>query len=277
MKKTLLTMLISGCATLVITLVIFEIIAQRDQIVTKNIEVIDSEFLNESRKVLVHLPKDYEENKLKKYPVLYALDATSHDHHLLNAANILSLADKMEEIIIVGIVNKDRNRDLTPHYLFADDEYKTLGKGDVFLNFLASEVMPVIENNYRTSKQRMLSGNSRAGLFTFYAMMEKPGLFDTYFCFSPAFWRGNNKIVGKVREHFNAPQATKTLLYLSLGSDENEKMKNGFNAMKNRLESEPPSELDFVFEFTKNANHSSNAYYSIPKALVLWQKWSQEH
>ena len=254
--------------TLLVTLTAFEIKAQKDQLKSDKIENFHSKVLNEKRKVLIHLPRSYDPNK-KKYPVLYALDATSHDQLVLNAAEVLGIAKLLPEMIIVGIVNEDRNANLTPHYLMKDEDPTELGEGNKFLEFIEKEVIPLIERNYRTSHYRMISGHSRAGLFSFYTLLEKPNLFDAYFCYSPAFWKNENMIIKKAATDIKKTELNK-FLYLSLGINENDKMTNAFDAMIEVLNKKKIENIKVEYNYTKNADHSSNAYYSIPLALKIW-------
>lgn len=272
MKKTVLIILISIILTTVAILSILEIKAQRDQLRADEVEIINSKILNESRKLLVHLPKDYNVNTNKRYPVLYALDATSHDKVILNSTHVLSSAKLLPDLIIVGIVNTDRKKDLTPHYINQDDQDSELGKGNLFLNFLENEVIPMIDENYRTTEYKMISGNSRGGLFSFYAMIEKPNLFDAYFCYSPAFWRSENIIAKKFEESLIKKKLTNEFIYLSLGSLENEKMKKGFDEVIEILNKKDSIGFKAFYDFTENANHGTNAYYSIPNALKIWSE-----
>lgn len=271
MKKTIVTILLTVLPTIVAILFILEVKAQKDQLKADKIETIDSEILNESRKLLVHLPKDYNPHNPIGYPILIALDGTSHDHDVVNAAYVLNFANLLSEIIIIGIPNTNRNRDLTPEYLMKDNLANELGEADQFLLFLEKEVIPLIEKKYNISGYRMISGHSRGGLFSFYALLEKPELFDAYFCYSPSFWRNDNLIVTKAQESLSNKKLINKYLYLSLGDGENEKMKLGFDAITSLLENHKVDSLNFYSNYTLNAVHGNNAYFSIPPALNAWQ------
>ncbi len=270
MKKQILISLFTAITTLLIILIVLEIKAQKEQFRADTVEEINSKILNESRKLLVHLPKDYKSNKNKNYPILFALDGTSHDQDISNAASILNYANVFPEIIIIGIPNTNRNRDLTPNYMMKDNKPNELGSGDKFLLFLEKEAIPLIENKYRTSGYRMISGNSRGGLFTMYALIEKPNIFHAYFSYSPAFWRNNNLISDKMTAFLKHKTHLNKFIYMSLGSNENEKMKRGFKSIITVLDSNKTSDLKFYYKYTSKATHGTNAYYSIPLALKTW-------
>jgi len=271
MKKLIIVTLITVLITSITLLTIFEIQAQKAQLDADSTEIINSKILGQKRKLLVHLPRDYFKSKNKKYPVLYALDATSHDQDILTASTVLNLAGQIPELIIIGVVNENRKNDLTPHYMPKGEESSNLGNGVDFMSFLENEAIPLIDKNYRTTNYRMISGNSRAGLFTFYCMLENPALFNAYFCYSPAFWRDNNVIARKL-EKFLKEDTTNSFLYLSIGQNENEKMKKGFDKVIEILKLSDSTKSHIYHEYTQNANHGTNAFYSIPRALTIWNE-----
>ena len=53
-------------------------------------------------------------------------------------------------------------------------------KAENFLSFIGNELIPDIEENYRTNGTRTIRGRSLSGLFVMYAFLEKPELFDNY-------------------------------------------------------------------------------------------------
>lgn len=81
--------------------------------------------------------------------------------------------DFVSDLIAVGIVNTDRRRDL----LYVNG-------ADKFLDFLTSELIELIEKNYKV-KNRILFGHSLGGGFTMYSMINKPNYFNSYIALSP--------------------------------------------------------------------------------------------
>ena len=77
---------------------------------------IHSKVLNEDRKIYIHCPKLDSSNFGKRFPVLYIMDAENHFELLAQYADYLSRPDVLAipEMIVVGICNADRRRDLTP-------------------------------------------------------------------------------------------------------------------------------------------------------------------
>ena len=135
---------------------------------------IQSEILHESRKILIHLPDGYDTSK-QSYTVLYRLDGSSNS--LFGTVAVANRMTDIQKIIIVAIENVNRDRDMMP---VKSNYYSGAIGGEKFLGFIETELIPIIENKYRTNHKRILCGQSLSGLFTLYALLTKPKLFDAY-------------------------------------------------------------------------------------------------
>ncbi len=268
MKKVIIAVIVTTIVMIVGMVTLLEIIDQMDQLEADNAENIYSEVLAEKRDILIHLPPTYSPSQ--EYPVMYVLDGTSQDFRIAEIAGLLSRAGVVRDMIIVGIPNTDRNRDLTPHYILQETDGKDFGQGDQFLKFLTNEVIPFIESKYPVNEHRMLAGHSRAGLFTFYAYLEQPDTFDALFCFSPAFWRDDSTILTKAQNFYSSVQSESPFIFMSLGTEENAKMTKAYKSMTNLLDGKAIDNV--VHIYTAGANHGNNLYYSTPKALKTWDE-----
>ena len=112
----------------IILLVIFSLgsYAQTDnKIVIGKIDSVYSTILKEQRKVWVYLPnmKAGMQNPGQRYPVVYLLDGDGHFESVVGMIQQLSQVNGntiVPEMIIVGIPNTDRTRDLTPMHIISD-------------------------------------------------------------------------------------------------------------------------------------------------------------
>ncbi|WP_445457434.1 alpha/beta hydrolase [Flavobacterium sp. HNIBRBA15423] len=235
-----------------------------------------SKILDEEREIIIHLPRDYDKNK--KYMVMYVLDGSSQDKHIANKFDILATTGYVENAIVVGIPNvsgKGRQRDYTPPYMKMDIDEKDspLGEGDNFLTFMEKELFPFIEKNYSVSENRTIAGNSRGGLLVMYSLLFKPDLFQGRFCFSPAIWRDDNLIVKKASEFLTKQDSLNSFLYISMGDQENNKMKKGFNEITKTLKEKAVKQFIWHSEYTKNANHQNNAEISASVGIRKWTEY----
>lgn len=125
--------------------------------------------LNEPRKIYIQLPDSYNPEKNQKYPVAFILDGEiflptlSDVHHYYSGGF-------MPEMVLVGISNdKNRVRDLTTSTITTQYEMhfnEKNGEAHNFRKFIATELIPFIENKYPVTNYRTLIGHSYGGLFT---------------------------------------------------------------------------------------------------------------
>jgi predicted alpha/beta superfamily hydrolase len=241
---------------------------------------LHSAIMNEERRVIIHLPRDYSKDTSRKYSVMYVLDGTSQDQHTADKLTVLSDAGLMPSAIVVGLPNTrgNRERDQTPPFMRRDvnDQNSPFGAADKFLSFVEKELIPFVESNYRTSGYRTLSGNSRGGLFVLYSLMEKPDLFQARFCYSTPVWRFDNLMVNKTAEFLRSSSGLDGFLFLSVGEKETEQMIGGFNKLVESLKKIRVKRFRWVADYTPFAVHQDNALISTSKGLAEWGKYLRD-
>jgi|GEM_PF-1189801 predicted alpha/beta superfamily hydrolase len=171
------------------------------------------------------LPESYQSSN-HSYPVIYVLDGYWNKESIKEAYNALRFDNMIPEAIIVTIgypaaiedYETQRMWDLTPVY---DAGFKAGGRSEDLLNILSGDLLPFIQNKYRTDKNRsILIGHSLAGLFTLYSLYERPNTFTHYAAISPsALWAEHalSKIDHNFAAHSNALNAN---LYITYETDE---------------------------------------------------------
>jgi predicted alpha/beta superfamily hydrolase len=267
--------------TLFIIIVISINLTLSGQILSQTIEIgekltISSKILDEDRQILIRLPKNYNYSDTK-YPVLYVLDGEFFFHQANSAVNFLSECSYIynniiPEMIVVALVNVDRNRDYTLTY--APNQlgilyYPTSGKADRFLEFLEKELIPEIDNNYRTQPFRTLAGWSFGGLLTIHTFARKPGLFTAYLAISPSLWWDEDMYVSKFDSIFENYQFLPKKLTITCGTLEGgnigRSVRDGFvPIMKNMI----PDDYQFNFVEIPDEGHSFVPYKAFYDGLV---------
>ena len=180
--------------------------------------------------LIVGVPESYADEPEKKYPVLYLLDG-QWDFTLVNTLTGGLRYDKVApEFFVVGIsyagekpdYGKLRGEDYAPtrsHPPHAEEPYG--GDGAKFLSFLEQKVLPTIEGRYRIdASQRTLSGASLGGLFSLYALFEKPELFQSIIALSPAAGWDDRYLFAREKAFRSQHPQLKHRIWLSVGTDE---------------------------------------------------------
>jgi predicted alpha/beta superfamily hydrolase len=163
--------------------------AQKDnRIVIGTTEVIHSSVLGEDRTILVHVPKG---EPGERYPVLYVLDG--EDHFGSAVAIVEQLSGVFPHLIVVGIENTDRQRDLTPDKghvgkILSASESARSGGGGNFMSFFEKDLIPYVDQHYPTAPYRVISGHSLGGLAVLNAFFYHTALFNAYIAIDPSIW-----------------------------------------------------------------------------------------
>jgi predicted alpha/beta superfamily hydrolase len=150
---------------------------------------INSEILNETREMLVSIPKHELSDKIapQRFPVIFVLDGEDMFEYVKGMVNFLSLTkgnDVLPKSIVIGIKNTNRTRDLTPNPIEGTAD---AGGAQSFLGFMEKELIPYVQKNYPTIDHNTLIGHSYGGLFTLFALQQRPDLFDNYIALDPSY------------------------------------------------------------------------------------------
>jgi predicted alpha/beta superfamily hydrolase len=184
-----------------------------------------SKILDEERILMIRLPEGYESSK-SRYPVLFVLDGEYFLKPVTAAVQFLSECDYLlsqpmiPQLIVVGVVNVDRDRDFTPTRRTKDRSlhFPSSGRAGEFLEFLEHELIPILDDRYRTCPFRILSGWSLGGLFTVHTALNRPELFSVYLAVSPSLWWDDQIVVKQMERMFREDKVIDKPLVITLGS-----------------------------------------------------------
>lgn len=186
---------------------------------------IDSKIMGEERTVLVSTPPGYEQTT-ERYPVLYMTDGGAHLTHTRGTVDFLARNGLMPQVLIVGVNNTDRTRDLTPTHIASRTidgrtfESPTSGGAAKFLDFFEQELFPYVEANYRTVPLRLFSGHSFGGLFALDAMFTRPMMFRSVLAVSPSLSWDDDLPVRQAESFFNGRKDFNATLFVAMANEE---------------------------------------------------------
>tara|TARA_R110002153_G_scaffold274165_1_gene447412 strand:- start:2391 stop:3563 length:1173 start_codon:yes stop_codon:yes gene_type:complete len=231
---------------------------------------IESNVMAEKRTVIVYLPEGYDKSS-ESYPVLYLTDGEVHTKHSSGTVDYLSKFRLIPEMIVVGIINTDRNRDLRPT-LTRDKKLEIDEGADRFLTFITDEVIQTIEKGYRTLEYKVLSGTSYGGLFAVNAFITKPNVFDAVIAISPSLYWDDQAMLHKAQGLFSAGKAKGTL-FLSI-AEEQPIMTNAFNSFVSVLEKNPTDNVNWMTKKINDETHNTavllGQYYGLRSIFNGW-------
>lgn len=186
---------------------------------------IQSKILKQDREILIYTPIDYDWRVNEYFDVIYVFDSQNREFFDYTSSIIPFLPNGGKSFIVVGITSPfdekndyGRNNDLLPR-LFSEDSKKRYGKysgnADNFLEYVTNEVMPLVDQKYRTLKNNIALGHSLSASFILYSLVNKPNLFSSYITISPNLAYDEEVLANKLITMDFSKISKKTYLYLS--------------------------------------------------------------
>jgi hypothetical protein len=180
---------------------------------------IVSQALGEPRLVNVHTPPGYDTLLATRFPVLFMPDGGLDEDfpHIVATVDSLIALGAIRPVIIVGVPNTQRRRDLTGPTRVASDSAiaPQVGGSAAFRTFFSGELIPLIEARYRTTDERAIVGESLAGLFIVETFLLEPALFDHYVALDPSLWWNGGALVDSAQVHLAAFDDAPRTLFLA--------------------------------------------------------------
>lgn len=179
---------------------------------------IASKVLGETRRINIYTPPGYDAGD-RRYPVLYMLDGGINEdfHHITGIVQVSAANGTMRPMIVVGIENTERRRDLTGPTSVPEDRAiaPRVGGSARFREFMRTELMPEVRRRLRSSEETAIVGESLAGLFVLETFLREPDLFDTYIAIDPSVWWNAHALAREAGVLLRGFGARRKTLYLA--------------------------------------------------------------
>jgi predicted alpha/beta superfamily hydrolase len=237
---------------------------------------VESEFVNEERVINVWTPPQYDDANAS-FPVLYMPDGGVKEDfpHIANTLGKLIMEEKIAPIILVGIENTERGRDLTG---FSTSDYdkqycpQTDGAKN-FRAFISEELFPLINENYRTNELKGIIGESLAGLFVTETFMIRPSTFDFYIAMDPSLWWNSHYLVDHADSLLSRlPQNKLTYWFAGSSAGDISKYTNSIASDLQKLE-----EGNLAWEYSDQPNEKHHTIFRATKEEALIWAINQAH
>ena len=206
-------------------------------------KLIKSKILDEDRFIQIHLPSDYHTAK-HKYPVVYLLDSEYVFNYAVGATEFLSNSfGYLPKMILVGIPNTDRSRDLFVNFQ-ENGSYKK------FIQFLTTELHQYISKNFRTNNFNILYGWSSGAGIVNQVMIKHTNLFHGYIESGSGIGSKTTNFISNNITNINFGNKK---LYVNV--EGNGRRVKGFNNYKTLLNSLDLNGLEYKFEKLDGVSH----------------------
>lgn len=181
------------------------------------------------RKAYIYLPVGFEEEEVRRYPVLYMFDG----HNLFSDEEATygkswGLSDYLDytrtQLIVAAVecntVGNGRLEEYTPVPFRMPDGTRIRAKGRIYMDWLTGRFKPYIDARFPTLPDRAhtaIGGSSMGGLMTLYALAKYNRYFSGGAALSPSLWvNGADAAAFIERGSFGR----NTVLYMDYGSRE---------------------------------------------------------
>ncbi|MFD1094743.1 alpha/beta hydrolase [Salegentibacter chungangensis] len=223
-------------------------------------ETISSEKLGQTREIKIQLPRNYEANTEKSYPVLVVLDGDYLFEPVAGITDYYSYWEDMPEMIVVG-VNQAGHRESDGFY--DEQRYLPADTGADFFEFLGMELLQKIDEKYRTAPFRMIVGHDFTSNFINYYLLKPEPIFQGYINLSPDLAPEMADRITKVL----SSSETKKWYYMATGSDDIPQLKTKIMAFDNQLKNINNKLVEYKFDNFEGATHYTLVGKAIPSAI----------
>ena len=229
----------------------------------------DSKILSETRSINIHIPKSYKTSE-KSYPVIYSLDGEYTKFALQGIVDYYSFWDKIPECIVVSIDQNYLDTVENKYKRWIDCSYSwnsglPKNEGVEFKEFISEELIPFIDNSYRTTNFRTIVGHSFTANYVNYFLLDDNPHFTGYVAISPYYASNGLDSLETIIEEVKKP------LFYYVASGENDlsghiESVSEFDKQFSKIENEY---FNYEMFDTKNnqATHSTIFPISLPMAI----------
>lgn len=231
---------------------------------------IQSKALGEARRIHLYKPP-----KTNGPPtVLYLLDGGNDEDSphpgMMAAIDRAVRAGKARPIVVVGIENTERRRDMTePTQVESDKKIAPhVGGATAFRTFIETELMPAVKQKVPGQGDNAIVGESLAGLFVLETLVATPHLFDTWVAISPSLWWNAASLQKGMERWLKAHESLPGRLYLARAGDD---VVEPIDAFAAALKKTSPRGLVFTYE-PRGELHHADIYETLAPSLIerLW-------
>jgi predicted alpha/beta superfamily hydrolase len=235
-----------------------------------------SPLTGKTHRLIISIPGSFRSEPTRRYPVLFLLDA-QWDFPVVNSTAGKLRYDKVfPEMLIVGLSyagdspNYDqlRSDDYVPTRAKSRSGVEQGGGGPHFLEWLEREAIPLVEKDYRADpERRVLAGTSHGGLFTLFALFEKPELFWGYIAVSPSAGWDSRYLFKREKEFRLTHPELPRRVWLSWSSEERKEYVADERAFFRQFTESRYKNLSLKVHPVEGGRHSSGAVEAYARGL----------
>ena len=227
-------------------------------------KTIISDILETSRNLKIYLPKGYEKDSLKNYPLAVVFDAEYLFDTYVGNSVLFALKDKAPKQIVVGISMEKTKKEDT---YFNIDNGKLNRRSIEFYQFVRDEVIFYVESNFRTSPFISLIGEGTSANIISHYLKEPEPYINSYVCINPTF----SDFVNREFESYNLKKFLKEdntfYLYTNNSTSFSLKKQAKIRELQIEISSLGLNNFNIINDHIKTPSNISAVSEAIPRAI----------
>lgn len=219
-----------------------------------------SEKLGEDRELKILLPKGYSSDNDKKYPLIIVMDGDYLFEAVAGNVDYYSYWEDIPEAIVVGVKQADQRFD---DCMYSEQNSLPIEKGASFFEFVGMELIPYINENFKTEDFRVAVGHGETANFINYYLLKDAPLFQAYISISPDL---APDMTTYLADRFQRLEQ-KIFYYLATSTNDVKQIKSKVEALNTSISAIENKNLLYNFEIYNGPSHYALPAHAIPKAL----------
>ncbi|MDO1502371.1 alpha/beta hydrolase-fold protein [Winogradskyella maritima] len=223
-------------------------------------ETIYSNALGEDREIKVLLPRGYDPNEEKAYPVIYVFDGDYLFEAVAGNVDYFAYWEDIPESIVVGVNQYDTRED---DLYYSEQNSLPVESGAAFFEFVGKDLIPHIQKNYKTENFRVAVGHGQTANFINYYLLRKPPIFNAYISVSPDLApEMQNYLLERMKAFEN-----KVFYYMATSTQDVLEIKEATESLDKGISAIENNNLLYTFDLFEGPSHYALPTHAIPKAL----------
>ncbi|RIA08391.1 hypothetical protein OE09_0203 [Flavobacteriaceae bacterium MAR_2010_72] len=223
-------------------------------------ETISSSKLGEDRQLKILLPRGYNPDDAKKYPLIIVLDGDYLFEAVAGNVDYYSYWEDMPESIVVGIKQAEQRYD---DCMYSEQNSLPIEKGAAFFEFIGMELIPYLNKTFKTENFRAIVGHGETANFINYYLFKDQPLFQAYVSIAPDLAPQTGQYL---TERLKVVEK-KIFYYMATSSNDVPSINQNAVALDKSIRSLENKNLLYNFDNFEGPSHYALPAHAIPKAL----------
>jgi len=223
-------------------------------------EPYDSFKLGETRELKIQLPRGYDQNDKKTYPLFVVLDGDYMFEAIAGNVDYFSYWEDMPDAIIVGVNQEEQRYD---DCMYSGQNSLPIETGAAFFEFIGTELIPFIGSRYKVGNFKVAVGHGETANFINYYLLKQQPIFQGYIVISPELAPQMNAYISERLANFES----KIFYYLATSKNDLPSIRKDTEDLNTSLSSIDNKNLFYYYNQLESGSHYTVPTHAIPNAL----------